>query len=756
MAGASLTIGLLSFSGILAIWPAVLPLAFGAFVLSVAYEGEIYLKNIKGSLKKLFKSNQIERQLAKSCLLEHCFLNNSEKNRPQFFKDYERQIYLLHRFEEKRLDKASSERKRHVEKTLGDMEKWFAQQLFSDSKGSTRYKEELRTWLDNKSLLAEFQAKRSSRSVIYQILKVFCSTAGVFMGLGTTYLLIEAFSVIPWLAALPVASLPMLIVPMAVIAGVAYGLLVYNAMTDMIASEMVTKWFKKISQDLSNPKKWWGGVGKICVLSVMFLITLALSLCTAGTWWTVAKTTPPLFSWMNKIPSFMMLVLNPLILSVSTWAFNLENVSETLEMAEPYVDAWLGEDKPTNEIQTPVLDEKCEGMWDGTVTFMLSDPTADDQTKITESKDIVFVRKHDQIEMWYCDPHNQCKKITVTNLKIVNLVKTYAQDSAQSSKITNTTHLKEIKTYVTASGMRTETWLQRLNPFRLFTDLVFDPLRKLLFLGHLASIGATADQVQGIPPILPAVLGAASEGVEDLHNFKLGKDAPHEHKHDLPSLLKKRLEADSGHNHGNDLPTICLTFLFSPFHLLAACWDFMFSRGSEKWDSLEAVGTAFMKSWNKETGTPEEETVEFAGVDPCCDKPAENSDVKDAPKQASPGLFDITSKKIKPKVLPIQAWQFEQAAYQVERHKEKCLQGAWVGSDIAEQQIEKLADLQQALHTKSDDALLGIPSRVDTLIKSHLNEPDYNKHRFFLYEPNGKTDTREFLEGLPARVAMAG
>ena len=70
MAGASLTIGLLVFGGTLAIWP-VLPAAVAAFVLSVAYEGEIYLQNIKGSLKKLFKSNQLERQLAKACLLEH-------------------------------------------------------------------------------------------------------------------------------------------------------------------------------------------------------------------------------------------------------------------------------------------------------------------------------------------------------------------------------------------------------------------------------------------------------------------------------------------------------------------------------------------------------------------------------------------------------------------------------------------------------------------------------------------------------------
>ena len=85
MAGASLTMGLLSFSGILAIWPGVLPLAFGGFFLSVAYEGEIYLKNIKGSLKKLFKSNQLERQLAKSYLLE-CLAKPETPSPPRRFR----------------------------------------------------------------------------------------------------------------------------------------------------------------------------------------------------------------------------------------------------------------------------------------------------------------------------------------------------------------------------------------------------------------------------------------------------------------------------------------------------------------------------------------------------------------------------------------------------------------------------------------------------------------------------------------------
>lgn len=53
--GASLILGFLSFGGMYALYP-ILPLAFAAFGLSVAYEGEVYLQNIKGAFKKYLKA----------------------------------------------------------------------------------------------------------------------------------------------------------------------------------------------------------------------------------------------------------------------------------------------------------------------------------------------------------------------------------------------------------------------------------------------------------------------------------------------------------------------------------------------------------------------------------------------------------------------------------------------------------------------------------------------------------------------------
>src|SRR3990167_648388 len=93
-----------------------------------------------------------------------------------------------------------------------------------------------------------------------------------------------------------------------------------------------------------------------------------------------------------------------------------------------------------------------------------------------------------------------------------------------------------------------------MNPFRFVVDQLFEPLCRFFFTGHVASIGATADQVPGVAPILPTLIGSFSEGIEDMHYFKMSKDTPHEHKHDLQSLLEERLGSDAGHDHGDDLP----------------------------------------------------------------------------------------------------------------------------------------------------------------------------------------------------------
>lgn len=333
-AGASLILGFLSFGGMYAIVPS-LSLAFATFGLSVAYEGEIYLQNIKGAFNKLFKKNHLENYLAKEYLLKNFPKETQDRNCPEFFKDYEKQLKLLSLFDHKQLNKKSKHRKKQVEKTLSDMEKWFALHLFlakDTPNNSLDYSCSLQKWLENNKQ-EEWQALLKKRQFIFNWVKAFSLFSALFMTLGTTYLIVEAFSVIPIIAAIPFTLWPIMVLPMALIAGVAYGMLTYNTVTDLINNDTLNKWYYKIRNDLS--KELTARTFFIATMAIFLVgIALALTVCTAGTWWTIASKTRPLFSWMEKMPNFVMGVFHPVITGVSTISFNVENIAESMDMVD--------------------------------------------------------------------------------------------------------------------------------------------------------------------------------------------------------------------------------------------------------------------------------------------------------------------------------------------------------------------------------------------------------------------------------------
>lgn len=334
--GASLIVGFLSFGGLYAIWP-ILPLAGLAMFLSVAYEGEIYSQNIKGALNKLFlKSNYLQKELANEFLVD-IFPTSEDSSRPQFFKDYEAQLKFLHQFGDKKLDKESRARKKAADKKLKAMEKWFAEQLVHmttpTEEEKTDYQLELHEWLrNNKSTeLEAWQAKLNKREKIFSILKVFSIVSAFAMGLGTTYLLAGEFAAITFLASIPLAGLPAIIIPAAVIAGVAYGLLTYNAATDMVQNETIQKWWRNTKNSYHHdPLRKFLPQALIAV----FLVSLAvvLTVCTAGTWWTIAKNARPIYEAMRRMPGFIMGVIVPVITGLSSLIFITQNTFETLEM----------------------------------------------------------------------------------------------------------------------------------------------------------------------------------------------------------------------------------------------------------------------------------------------------------------------------------------------------------------------------------------------------------------------------------------
>ncbi|WED43115.1 hypothetical protein [Legionella cardiaca] len=635
--GASLILGFLSFGGMFVLWP-ILPLAFAAFALSVAYEGEIYLQNLKGALNKLFfKRDYLKRHLANEYLLEN-FPDTTASDCPEFFKDYEKQLNLLHLYDHKRLDESSLADKKHIEKTLRNMEKWFAQQLFGPNKASklSHYEADIKKWLDTHKR-GKWQTKLDQRRSTFNKVKVFSVVAGAFMGVGTTYLLVEAFAAIPLLATIPFTMLPLFIVPMAAIAGAAYGFLTYNAVTDMINNDTIRKWYNKIRQDLSNgvnPRSVFLAVTAIALVS----LAIALTVCTAGTWWTVVKNTRPLFNWMGKIPSFVMGIIHPIITGMSSLVFNLQNTSESLEM----------------------IDEA------------------------TKAKSGLFQRMRESITKGW-------------------------------------QKLRE-----------KENWWQILNPARILLKLTVTPLRILFFLGHLISIGVTADRVPGVPEILSALLGIISEGFEDAHYFfEHDHDKHHHHEHDegehshehdenhdlhshhheskasahTKALLKERLASGHGHDHSADIPTRLLKALFSPLYALAAAWD---SWASQNNKGTDRKALTFIEAWDKQTGKKKISHVDL-------------HEVEHASKN----------------------WQSHYAILRIERFKEKHLEKAVWNKPVAKEKMDALTLLQDELRDGAD-----VEQRLETEGAKSL----YQQQRFF-NSAGKKTRTEAFLEELPRQIS---
>ncbi len=639
--GASLILGFLSFSGMLALAPTFLVPAIAVFILSVAYEGEIYLQNIKGALAKLFKTNYINNTVAKEYLSKHLINNLAATDCPEFFKDYETQLHLLGSFDHQTLNAKSQKRKKHIEKTLGDMEKWFASKLFAQDQqkeDSSDYSKELVDWLKKQPehQQKEWQNKLSDRRVKFNIAKIFSICSALFMGLGTTYLIVEAFAAIPLLAAIPFTFWPIFIIPMAFIAGTAYGLLTYNSVTDLINNDTIRTWFNKFRNDLSEGLSFRN---VFMTLTTVFLVTLAtvLTICTAGTWWTIAANARPLFGWMKNMPSFIMGIINPIITGTSALFFIIQNTAESLQM----------------------VDEELR------------------------SKENVFIRAGRSI--------------------------------------------KEGINHV----LSTENALQIINPFRLLLKVTITPLRILLFLGHLVSIALTADRMPGVPQIVAALVAIISEGFEDAHYF-MGHSHNPDDDHNTETLLKEHLQETHGHNHDADIPTKILKALASPIYLLAALWDFSFSKlnpeeqistpdhhhdqehshqcnhSKPKSDKLQPTALTFKKAWNKQWDVADEQEV-------------------------------IVKEK------PLINWQKEQAFFLIERYKSKHLNTAVIGKDLACQKAQALNMLQTQIVSKNPDYDL------ETTLKNAQNNEIWNTHRLFAIS-DAKTTTQTFIDALPERI----
>ncbi len=408
------------------------------------------------------------------------------------------------------------------------------------------------------SFREDWKVKLKKRQYTFGIAQIFGGFSALFMMLGTSYLLVEAFSVFPFMAAISFSFWPVFIVPMAFVAGIAFGLLTYNAMTDMINDDLILKRYRKLKEDWSKGLTLKSGFMFIMTISLMVL-AVALTICTAGTWWTVIKHTRPTFEFMRKIP----IAVNAIavsILGIASYIFNSGNTLESVEEIDESFDTKV--DTNLHEIT-------------------LIDITPSDSylyNLFQEKIDFSTIQKPTLIKTGH-----QYRMVGSKNGKTwqETVFPDHTFDHIDFNNHSINFKWQHLFTYLTIKRYQGHTfipsskvWQQKYNPFSMILFVTYTPLRIVLFLGHLISIGVMADRLPGIPELLSALFGIVSEFFEDWHYFFSFK---HDHGHDIQSLYDEYHEKGGGHDHTDDLPTRVLRQIFYPIIYLAAWWDHFFS-----------------------------------------------------------------------------------------------------------------------------------------------------------------------------------
>lgn len=369
--GASLTLGLLSFSGMFVLWP-IIPLAIASFILAVAYEGEIFWQNIKGAIKTLFSRDALKIQLLREFLHDN-ILSKDDKDLPILLKDY---LMLVRQYEElahHAEHHSPSADDLHYQKLLKDkikrFELEFARHLFNLNEKEEKQSEamkELRAWFEKKGGKS-YLNKYRLRSSIFVVGGVFSIVAGACIAAGTGYLLFDTFMTLPFLAAVPAAALPAIILSLAVVSGVAYALITYNSITAMINNRTLQKLYTTLKTDFQTKGLCLSNVVKGLAAMLFIGLTVALTVFTGGTWWTIGQNLNFLFhkAWILgcticiTLATFVINLFNTLCTWLGLKQQIESNISEvTSEESTSNVSEILSDESTVNSKMEGLLIEK--------------------------------------------------------------------------------------------------------------------------------------------------------------------------------------------------------------------------------------------------------------------------------------------------------------------------------------------------------------------------------------------------------------
>lgn len=329
--GAGLTLGLLSFGGFYAIYPSI-TLGLASFALATLYEGEIYSSNIYDALKKLSSKHYYRQQKANEVLLELMDkLNLKAKQTPQFFKDYQLALAKLAALN-KIANPNPTQRKqlKQAKAELKQLQAFFSQAVFGQLTNQQPYARQLAVFLETHqdgALQREAIAHESSKKPLLKAGLIFSLILAPLFGFGSIYLIYDTLATLTFIS----LSFPT-VVALASLCGAAYGLLIYNTITDMIWHNTLSEWAKELKHTIKTaplPQ----AIAMVVTTTLIVTLSVALTIFTAGTWWTIAKHTKNLPPAMKKIPTFITGVIVPFFSGIAALLFTLENTKDSIDSA---------------------------------------------------------------------------------------------------------------------------------------------------------------------------------------------------------------------------------------------------------------------------------------------------------------------------------------------------------------------------------------------------------------------------------------
>lgn len=332
--GVIISIGLLSYCGMLAITPSI-ALAWVAFALAGLIDGEVYLQNITSGIDNLKLLTKDGLSVLITQALDKQLRKEPDAKAGTFAQEYFALRKYLVSFEHKKLTREQAENKRHAEKRLQRMRKYFVTQILAT------------TPKENDALFTDIRKQLDAmrRKLWYIRISVpICLAAGVGFGFATAAALDAALIGMT-------AALSVFIWPLAIVACVGYAFLIYRTISDMISNETVRKWAKTFRNWFTrdkNEKPYIYGlrvVGTAALLIFTIGVGILATLATAGTWWVAVKNGAMLLPALIAAANYIRNILVPiasftnLIFTIRNSLESVKNILKKLRNFHP-IEAW--------------------------------------------------------------------------------------------------------------------------------------------------------------------------------------------------------------------------------------------------------------------------------------------------------------------------------------------------------------------------------------------------------------------------------